>query len=84
MDQVGWQRACSKCLSDNIEKVGDRYWYCSDCGNIIEVVASAGKPVLPTRNVETFAKPPGDKPLKPEPPSPGTLQATDRLDFPLP
>lgn len=85
MDQIGWKRACTKCLSDNIEKVGDRYWYCSDCGSIIEIVAKAGESKnLPARwEKPVSSSKGGKKKLEPlMPPSPGTLEATDSLDFP--
>ena len=72
MNTDGWQRACPKCLNDDVEKVGWGYWYCNDCGDIWEVIAEAGKPPACLEPGLSSAKP-----------DPGLLSPIIDPDYPL-
>ena len=73
----GWQRACPKCLNDDIEKVGWGYWFCGVCGDIWEMITKGGKAARNPGKSENSLQTPGIIP------NPGSLEKSDEIDYPI-
>lgn len=77
MTHSRWQRACPKCLNDDIEKVGWGYWFCGVCGDIWEMITKGGKAARNPGKSENSLQTPGIIP------NPGSLEKSDEIDYPI-